>query len=690
MTILFIANTESNLKLVRESFSRGQISIYMQSFGTLNGFHQLLDKHDAVVFDFSSDSEFDLPIIQEIIGELTLLNKPSFALFRKNDHEFRNRLVKSGLNDYLTIPFDKEDIRIRLKNLLNLFQIKKENLISSHFHEYDSKAVKKIDNIVALLKNPKSDLKVSRVIKQSLLALHDVYNFKSLLYFEMVNDDEIKLKESVPPYPSTEEIIIPISNLPIVKEVLNSGKFIYREIRSSQEDNFTFIKSFLNVDFKAIGVYPVKSQSKTKHFLVLLDDQASFSDNADLHFLEAIVDIIELTYNFLTEQSQRRKETYPNLLSPESSKFLDLVINQLNFGIMVVDNQLQIKYINKSAANLLRIDVKSSQNNKLDKIIGKSNTRKILENRRKTEGTYERPEIEVAAANGEKILIGFTTTEFKTEDLENESFILSLKDITYSKELQEEMSRMDRLASLGVMASGIAHEIRNPLAGIKAIAQTFEEELSESDPKNEYVRRIIKQVNRLDDMLKTLFSYAKPQKPNRQFYHIEEILQEVLSLLKQKLYKHNIKLSQSYASNLPALYIDNGQIQQVLFNLILNSLEAIDKDGEINISIEPVSADPEKFSRKPFHKKITENPYIQINITDSGCGIPQENMQQIFNPFFTTKNFGTGLGLSIVYQIVQENNGLIYFESEEDKGTACYLFLPTFQQDNPEIKGSKS
>ncbi len=91
------------------------------------------------------------------------------------------------------------------------------------------------------------------------------------------------------------------------------------------------------------------------------------------------------------------------------------------------------------------------------------------------------------------------------------------------------------------------------------------------------------------------------------------------------------------------------------------------------------------FNENPFIKKITDQPYIQILIADNGSGITPENLQQIFNPFFTTKNYGTGLGLSIVYQIVQENNGIIYFESEVNKGTQCYLFLPCFQTSNKEV-----
>jgi nitrogen-specific signal transduction histidine kinase len=690
MTILYIADNDDNLKLVQNSLSKEQISITFRDFENLDGYFQLIEKHEVILFDFSIHTEFDLPRIQEILTELNQNNKPSIALVQKKDTELRNRLVQSGLTDYLTVPFDKYDLKIRLKNLINYNQLKKENLLAVHLSKNESDSIKEVAQIISLIKNSDSEFPLTEIIKKSLISLQNAYKTKTLLYFEIANGEEIILIESVPPYSPNETIKIKIENLPIVGKMRKNEKFVHTEIQTPQDENYTYIKSFLNIDFEAIGVFPIWVNKRIKYFLILLGGKSKFFRDSNLYFLKIIAGLIELGYKLAGEFHQKAQKIDPDISYPEFSKFLDLVINQLNFGILVIDDQLQIKYINKSAANLLQIDLHSSQNNRLDKIIGKNNTKKIMECRKKTEGTFERPEIEITSLKGDKILIGFTTTEFQTTVMENDSFILSLKDITYSKELQEEMSRMDRLASLGVMASGIAHEIRNPLAGIKAIAQTFEEELTENDPKNEYVKRIIKQVNRLDDMLKTLFSYAKPQKPNRQFYHIEEILQEVLSLLKQKLYKHNIKLNQSYASNLPPLYIDNSQIQQVLFNLILNSLEAIDKEGEIGISIEPVLKDVEKFNRKPFYKKITDNPYLQINITDTGCGIPQENMQQIFNPFFTTKNFGTGLGLSIVYQIIQENNGIIYFESEENNGTECFLFLPTFKDENAESKENTS
>ena len=213
------------------------------------------------------------------------------------------------------------------------------------------------------------------------------------------------------------------------------------------------------------------------------------------------------------------------------------------------------------------------------------------------------------------------------------------------------------------------------------MAQTFEEELQPDDPKNEYVKRIVRLVNRLDDLLRTLFSYAKPPKPNRQFCNLDEVLRDVFSLMRQKLREHNIKLIKLIHPELPRAFVDPGQIQQVLVNLFLNSVEAINKNGEIVISIQPVGE--KEAASKPFLSPYLmlgkAKFFIEIQIRDNGCGISEENLKHIFNPFFTTKTFGTGLGLSIVYQIIKENEGLINYESEVDQGTTCYLYLPAEQ-----------
>jgi signal transduction histidine kinase len=241
-----------------------------------------------------------------------------------------------------------------------------------------------------------------------------------------------------------------------------------------------------------------------------------------------------------------------------------------------------------------------------------------------------------------------------------QSYALTFMEISQTKRLQAEIIRMDRMASLGVLASGIAHEIRNPLAGIKAMAQTLQEELDVHDSKNEYIDRIVRQVNRLDELLKSFFSYARPQRPNPVRCNIPDIVREVLPLFRRKIKLSNIIVKEVYSRDLKEIFVDFHQIEQVFFNLIINAIDAMKDGGTLTIR-----------ARLP-------DVYNEITISDTGIGMDLETLNNMYNPFFTTKTNGTGLGLSIVYQIILEHGGQITVDSEIGKGTTFRIFLPVY------------
>lgn len=285
-------------------------------------------------------------------------------------------------------------------------------------------------------------------------------------------------------------------------------------------------------------------------------------------------------------------------------------------------------------------------------------------------------EMELQRKDGKTVHVGFSVTPRIDNRNQRVGTIISFRDISLIKQMQAEVLRMDRLASLGVLASGIAHEIRNPLAGIKTVAQTLEEDLEPHDGKREYVARIIRQVNRMDDLLKTLFSYARPKSPVPSKCRVQDIINEVKPLLEQRFDNNGIEFIQDYAPDLPAVYVDFQQIQQVFINLFLNALDAMPAGGKLTVSARPAWTLLKQIDRRgqrPNHRVL----YSQVNITDSGEGIPRENLQAIFDPFFTTKPQGSGLGLSIVYRIIEEHNGDIQVQSEVGKGTTFALLLPT-------------
>jgi PAS domain S-box-containing protein len=244
--------------------------------------------------------------------------------------------------------------------------------------------------------------------------------------------------------------------------------------------------------------------------------------------------------------------------------------------------------------------------------------------------------------------------------------VANLQDMTQIYKMQEEILRIDRLAYLGEFSSTLAHEIRNPLAGIKTTAQALSEELGQDASKREYIDRIIKEIDRLNDLLRTFFSFAKPERLDLIPCHIEEIIKEVKVLLVKEAEKAKVTIKEIYKDNLPPLPLDTNQMQQVFMNLFLNALEAMPIGGELTVEI---------------NRQNSQAGWIQVKVKDTGNGIAPEHLTKIFDPFFTTKSKGSGLGLAITHKIVEGHGGTIGVESAPGKGSTFILSLPVVTDD---------
>ncbi len=599
----------------------------------------------------------------------SLSSIPILALVKEQPSRLRYRLIQLGITDYLTVPFDVLDIRVRVKNLLQTYN---RNGISP---PPAVEAFQSFTDIYRELNKSFFSLKEERFNEIVLTSLQKLCDAHNALLFNVLDDEKIELKFVQPKSLSSNELILDASEIPALEKALRLQEPTVLNMATPNNPFVFQLKAYFNLDIKSFIIYPISLQQRTRSILCILkSDEEALNDYHYLlvqHFAQFIVHFFYL--NLLRKEVEGHMD---GQIWQFYFEFLDQVVNQLSFGILVVGKDKRVKYLNENAAGLLNVSPKDVLYHPVLEILSEETVNKVIGSVDNSPLGDDRQEIKLKSANDKVISVGFSVREFTDELNEEQGYIISFKDITESKKIQEEMRRVDRLASLGVMMSGIAHEIRNPLAGIKAMAQTFEEELTAGDPKNEYVQRIVKQVNRLDGLLRTLFSYAKPQKPNRKFCQIETVLNDVISLIRQKFREHNITLTKLLHPRLPDVFVDPSQTQQVLVNLILNSIEAITKDGEITISIQPFSRKAE--TPPPPHATYTlpGKQYLEVKIQDNGCGISKEDLKHIFNPFFTTKTFGTGLGLSIVYQIVKENAGSIVYESEVDNGTICYLYLP--------------
>ena len=224
----------------------------------------------------------------------------------------------------------------------------------------------------------------------------------------------------------------------------------------------------------------------------------------------------------------------------------------------------------------------------------------------------------------------------------------------------QQMERADRLASVGEMATGIAHEIKNPLAGISGAMSVLSDTLDAQDERREVLRQVLQQIDRLNKTATDLLHFGRPAKPEFVFADINQLVEDTLFFVGQHPEARNVEQVKDLCDGLPPAWIDQKQIQQVLFNIIVNALQEMQEGGTLRISSEHVASEQK----------------ARVTIADTGQGIPMEQLNNIFTPFYTTKTQGTGLGLAICRQLMQQNRGDVRVESRPGEGSTFILELP--------------
>lgn len=251
------------------------------------------------------------------------------------------------------------------------------------------------------------------------------------------------------------------------------------------------------------------------------------------------------------------------------------------------------------------------------------------------------------------------------------------------KASQNIIRRADRLSSLGMLTAGLAHEIRNPLVAIRTFTQLLPERFADAEFRESFQHLALKEVDRICGLINDLLSFARPSAPNVSEEDVNEIVDSIVRILETEAKEKEVQMYRNLAPGLPKIFIDKEQIKQVSMNVILNALQSIEGRGVVEVST------------RLFTKNGGEQ-YVQIEVRDSGVGIPDKDLEDIFNPFFTTKKDGSGLGLSISHQIVQEHGGYIAVESQVEKGTTFFIHLPVRQpgprktEDRPEFHEENS
>jgi len=245
--------------------------------------------------------------------------------------------------------------------------------------------------------------------------------------------------------------------------------------------------------------------------------------------------------------------------------------------------------------------------------------------------------------------------------------IIRISDITKERKIEEQLMRADRLASLGQLSGGIAHEIRNPLSSINLFTDILidEDKYDRTEQENELFAEIKDNINRVDKIIKRVLDFAKPPVATSDDIDLNKLTQEIIKFWASKLRKLDIDLNLELKDDLPAVQGDVIGLQQVINNVVLNATEAMGEGGDIRI----------RTLQAPSTMREDQDA-VFLKVSDTGPGIPKHQQEDIFNPFFTTKPTGTGLGLSISHQIIKRHRGSFSLESILETGTTFIIELP--------------
>lgn len=352
-----------------------------------------------------------------------------------------------------------------------------------------------------------------------------------------------------------------------------------------------------------------------------------------------------------------------------SNKFLQMkrfnedILRSISTGIITADMWGKIKNYNDAASDIIeRVMCLNEKNPRIIKAlmiqINETIERMDSINRIEHFNEYD---------TKESVYLDITTALMKDSSGECIGVICSFNDITNRKKIEESVERIDRLTSLGQLTAALAHEIRNPLSGIKMSAQILNKRLASDLKTSEQnlFEAIIKETERLDLLITDLLNFSKPRIPKFQIIDVLEILNRALLFSDKKIREKNAIVSMNYDINEAQVYFDKGQLLQIFLNVISNALDAMDINGNLKISAE-----------KPVER---DDKCILVSFEDNGCGINKENINKIYDPFFTTKESGTGLGLSVVHKLATANNGNIEIESIESVGTIVKVYLPEYR-----------
>jgi signal transduction histidine kinase len=362
----------------------------------------------------------------------------------------------------------------------------------------------------------------------------------------------------------------------------------------------------------------------------------------------------------------------------DSKVYNDILLENLVSGVIACNRHGIITICNPRAQKIIEKPISSIIGHPLNALPAQLS--QILKDALETGRSEQDVEIAIEDKGHDPIFLSVGSSNFHSHTGENLGALLLVNDITTLKQLQTQIRRTDRLASMGTLSAGMAHEIKNPLVTIKTFTQLLPDRYHDAEFRETFFSLMSDEVGRIDKIVNELLLFARPSQPVLENISIHEILTQSLRLVRQQLNHHNIQVQSDFTATQDVICGDSTLLSQAFVNFLLNAHDAMPNGGQIHLRTRKVYYNHLKKARKI--PGASETDFIEVNIDDSGEGIKESDLTHVFDPFFTTKSNGTGLGLSISHGIVEEHGGTIDIKSTAGAGTQLSVIFPLIKKES--------
>jgi signal transduction histidine kinase len=450
-----------------------------------------------------------------------------------------------------------------------------------------------------------------------------------------------------------------------------------------------------------------------------------------LHVLANQASTVLVNIHLMAEVLEARNEARKLLRQVlEDQRLKELILESIPSGLITTDRQGYITTFNRAATTILGylpseaigqplytlLDYLSSHIAGKDTAIEAASTPSWPHDRALQTwctGARQSGTITALDSNQREIMLDVDVLPLRDALGEQIGTLVTFADVTSVHRLEEEKRRLDRLATLGEMAANVAHEVRNPLASIKTSMQMLMEDLVGSEPASpihatiyaagqnegaqESIAVVLKEVERLDTIVRELLLFARPHRLHRVKCHLPELSDHILQLIQAQCVEANVFIHRDY-HKVPPIWIDVAQMEQVLLNLYINALQAMPDGGMLTVTCQVLSSEESNIQDRasptpeentsmlsvPNYQALHESSvqsWLKLSASDTGVGIPPDQLERIFQPFFTTKAHGIGLGLAITRRLVEDHGGYIQVEGRLGHGATLSIHLPLITED---------